>query len=111
MQRKGSESRAKTFEFAKIKSKLTGSTSLGYNLVDLSSDNTVLDHPNTGLDARSIGLYLQNIRQTVFALFCALEPMPVLELAPELDPVLELVVASSPELKPVPVLELELGFE
>ena len=37
--------------------------------------------------------------------------MPVLELAPELDPVLELVVASSPELKPVPVLELELGFE
>ena len=37
--------------------------------------------------------------------------MPVLELAPELDPVLELVVASSPELKPVPVLELELRFE
>ena len=34
--------------------------------------------------------------------------MPVLELVPELDPVLE--VASSPELKPVPVLELELGF-
>ena len=32
------------------------------------------------------------------------------ELAPELDPVLELVVASSPELKPVPVLELELGL-
>ena len=37
--------------------------------------------------------------------------MPVLELVPELDPVLELDVASSPELKPVPVLELELGFE
>ena len=36
--------------------------------------------------------------------------MPVLELVPELDPVLELEVASSPELKPVPVLELELGF-
>ena len=36
--------------------------------------------------------------------------MPVLELVPELDPVLELEVASSPELKPVPVLELALGF-
>ena len=37
--------------------------------------------------------------------------MPVLELVPELDPVLDLEVASEPELKPVPVLELELGFE
>ena len=37
--------------------------------------------------------------------------MPVLELVPELDPVLGLEVASEPELKPVPVLELELGFE
>ena len=46
-----------------------------------------------------------------FAYFRALEPMPVLELVPELDPVLELEVASLPELKPVPVLELELGFE
>ena len=36
--------------------------------------------------------------------------MPVLELVPELDPVLGLEVASEPELKPVPVLELELGF-
>ena len=36
--------------------------------------------------------------------------MPVLELAPELDPVLELVVASSPELKPVPVLELGIEY-
>ena len=83
-------------------------------MVDLSNGNTVLDHPNTGLDAfqhtRSIGLYLQNIRQNVFACFCALEPMPVLELVPELDPVLGLEVASEPELKPVPVLELELGF-
>ena len=35
--------------------------------------------------------------------------MPVLELVPELDPVLELEVASSPELKPAPALELELG--
>ena len=40
-----------------------------------------------------------------------LEPVPVLELVPELDPVLGLEVASEPELKPVPVLELELGFE
>ena len=79
-----------------------------------SNDNTALNHPNTGLDAiqhtRSIRLYLQNIRQNVFAWFCALEPMPVLELVPELDPVLGLEVASEPELKPVPVLELELGF-
>ena len=37
--------------------------------------------------------------------------MPVLELVPELDPVLGLEVASEPELKPVPVLELELRFE
>ena len=37
--------------------------------------------------------------------------MPVLELVPELDPVLKLVVAFLPELKPVPVVELELGFE
>ena len=36
--------------------------------------------------------------------------MPVLELVPELDPVLEFEDASSPELKPVPVLELELRF-
>ena len=45
-----------------------------------------------------------------FYLICALEPMPVLELVPELDPVLGLEVASEPELKPVPVLELELRF-
>ena len=42
VQRKGSESCARSFEFAKIKSKLTGSTSLGYNLADFSKDNTVL---------------------------------------------------------------------
>ena len=34
----------------------------------------------------------------------------MLELVPELDPVLELEVASSPELKPVPVLELGLEW-
>ena len=56
-------------------------------------------------------LHLQSISRKYFAYFRALEPMPVLELVPELDPVLELEVASSPELKPVPVLELELGFE
>ena len=79
----------------------------------LSNDDTALHHPNTGLDPiqhiRSFDLF--NLPENVFAYFRALEPMPVLELAPELDPVLELVVASSPELKPVPVLELELGFE
>ena len=86
-------------------------------MVDLCNDNTVLRHPNTGLDAiqhtRGIGLYLQNLRQNVFVCFCALEPMPmpVPELVPELDPVLGLEVASEPELKPVPVLELELGFD
>ena len=42
MQRKGSQSREISFEFAKIKSKLMGSTSLGYNLADFSKDNTVL---------------------------------------------------------------------
>ena len=35
---------------------------------------------------------------------------PCSSSAPELDPVLGLKVASEPELKPVPVLELELGF-
>ena len=54
---------------------------------------------------------LQNMYRNVFGGFCAFEPLPVLELVPELDPVLELDVASSPELKPVPVLELELGLE
>ena len=48
------------------------------------------------------------LTENIFAYFRALEPMPVLELVPELDPVLELEVASSPELKPVPVLELGL---
>ena len=38
---------------------------------------------------------------TLFGDFCALEPVPMLEL--EVAPQLE------PELKPVPVLELELG--
>ena len=39
--------------------------------------------------------------------------MPVFELVPELEPVLELEVALSfkPELEPVPVLELELRIE
>ena len=62
----------------------------------------------TILDIQSIN---RIVTDNIFAYFRALEPMPVLELVPELDPVLELEVASSPELKPVPVLELELGFE
>ena len=39
--------------------------------------------------------------------------MPLFELVPELEPVLELEVALSfkPELEPVPVLELVLGVD
>ena len=55
-------------------------------------------------------LHLQSIERKYFVYFRALDPTPVLELVAELDPVLEIDVASSPELKPVPVLELELGF-
>ena len=46
----------------------------------------------------------------MFAVFCALAPLPVFELVSELEPVLEPEVAPEfdPELEPVPVLELEL---
>ena len=53
----------------------------------LQNENTALHHPNTGLDTISKAL-----AKNVFAYSRVLEPMPVLELVPELDPVLELEV-------------------
>ena len=49
----------------------------------------------------------------MFAVFCALAPLPVFELVSELEPVHELEVApwSEPELESVPVLKLVLGVE
>ena len=72
----------------------------------------IFKRPRTIKKRHSIHFYISKaFTDNIFACFCALEPMPVLELVSELDPVLALEVASSPELKPVPVLELELGFE
>ena len=82
----------------------------------LQNENTALHHPSIGLDTirhiRSSDLnnFISPKHYPNFAYSRVLEPMPVLELVPELDPVLGLEVASEPELKPVPVLELELGF-
>ena len=55
----------------------------------------------------------KTLHQHVVANICSLEPMPVFELVPELEPVHELEVApwSETELEPVPVLELVLGVE